>query len=97
MSKEPRDIWNWHVTPTWSSLYKAPELRRVCLSGTIAEHKGRKDCQVMTSYIVAVDGKLITTRSGSVYRLGEIDPEYRKYLAEERPNWDPENPITIKG
>lgn len=32
---------------------------------------------------------------GTVYELGEVHPEYKEYLDKERPNWDPENPITL--
>ena len=51
--------------------------------------------EVVTSYIVKVEGKNITTYSGSVYILEDIDPTYLAWMTEHGYTYDPENPIKI--
>ena len=65
---------------------------RIRLAGFVADGslKGR---HIVTSYIVDVEGREVKTKSGSTYRLGKIDPNYRKWLKTDRPNWDWRNPI----
>ena len=66
----------------WSIVYKpdpyvAPEARRPRLSGTVTGHPLHPDgAQVTTSRIVAVEGGLIITSSGSRYQLGAVNPLY---------------------
>eukprot|EP00741_Cyanophora_paradoxa_P014429 tig00020801_g13916.t2 len=45
---------------------------------------------IQTSPIVFAQGRLVTTYSGSVYRLGEIEPGFRASLGTP---YDPENPL----
>lgn len=103
MTKEKRMIEDWYVSVSEADAYQPPENQRQCLTGVVAKHKSIRDgvvrdnVRVTTSYIVDVDGKEVTTRSGSVYTLGKIQHEYREYLREIRPDWDEENPITMIG
>jgi hypothetical protein len=77
--------------------YLAPECRTIRLQGKVYGHPSFDDgSDVVTSRIVKTEGRTITTYSGSVYVLGEVEPGYREWLAKNRPNWDPENPITMK-
>jgi len=48
---------------------------------------------VKTSSVQKVEGRKITTNSGTVYVLGKIDPEYRKFLREHQPDWDWREPL----
>ena len=72
--------------------YKAPEQRSIRLSG----FRDQDAKQVTTSVIVTVNGREITTYSGSVYILEDIDPDYLKFLDETDEIYDSENPIRIK-
>ena len=49
---------------------------------------------IVTSEVVGINGRNITTKSGTVYYLGKIDPKYRRFLKTNRPNWDWRNPIS---
>jgi len=48
---------------------------------------------ICTSPIKSIEGRVITTHSGSKYLLGTIDPNFRQMLKEQRPEWDWRNPI----
>lgn len=78
--------------------YQAPEIRRDCLIGHVYDDpRGREDGKsVVTSYIVAANGKEITTYSGTVYVLGKPADEYLTWTKEHDIDFDPENPITFK-
>ncbi len=69
----------------------APGQQRRSLFGKRAED----DKEIITSYIVKVDGKNVTTYSGSVYILEDIDPTYLAWMTEHGYTYDPENPIKI--
>lgn len=85
-------IDNWHVTPV--SPYDAPELRRNAICGIVTGHHAHADgSDVVTSRIVAVDGRFVTTASGTRYVLGDVSLEYREWLRRNVPDWDPANPI----
>ena len=102
-NKEKRMIEDWCVSVAHADAYQPPECQRHCISGVVAEHTSsrsgvtRTNVRVTTSYIVSVDGKEVTTRSGSVYTLGKVEESYREWLKENRPDWDEENPITMIG
>jgi hypothetical protein len=81
----------------WSDPYAAPEIRTTCLVGRVYGHHREPDGKkVKTSRIVDADGRLVTTSSGTVYRLGRIDPKYRRWLRKEGREYDPGRPILIK-
>ena len=86
---------NWSVVYSGSP-YQAPELRSMRLHGIVDNHPrlGKDQC-VTTSTIVKAEGRTITTHSGSVYELGDIDPEYASYLKVNKIELDEENPIKI--
>lgn len=88
-------LHNWSTTRV--NIYRSPEIEPVSLVGDVYGHPTRPDGRnVTTSQVKTVDGRIITTRSGSLYRLGRINPAFRKWLREHRPKWDWRNPITIK-
>ena len=69
--------------------YKAPELQRPSLRGEVYGNPNFDDGTiVITSTVMSVDvtTQSATTRSGSVYELGEVDPEWEKLFpnAKER-------------
>jgi hypothetical protein len=85
-------LHRWSVTQINDNPFLAPEANPACLRG-IRETDGK--C-VRTSPIVKVDGKQITTNSGTVYILDDMDPDFRLWLEEEGIEYDPENPIKFK-
>lgn len=89
-------INNWYLSGTGGP-YTAPELRQIFLVGDAFGHPRHEDGKkVSTTPIVKVQGKTVHTRSGSIYRLGTIDPGYKAWIDENYPDWDPENPIRTK-
>lgn len=70
---------NWCVTSRTIDPYKAPEQGAKCLGGNAYGHPRFEDGHpVTTSPIIKVDPdtRQVTTKSGSVYVLGSIDPRY---------------------
>jgi len=89
---------NWVVVYANEDPYGAPEQAGIALKGRVKGHPRKRDGQlVRTSPITTVEGRVVTTQSGTQYRLGEPLPEYRQWLQEHRPEWDPENPVSLGG
>lgn len=80
-----------------ASPYMAPEQTTKHLVGRAFGHPTAvNDGGILTSSpIKAVNGRLVTTKSGTVYRLGRIDPKYRAWLRNEGIAYDPHNPVRI--
>ena len=72
--------------------YQAPEIQEKRLIG----HRDQQPKAIRTGPVVKINGREITTWSGSVYILEDIDPEYRTWLEENNFCYDPENPLTLK-
>lgn len=70
----------------------APELCSKRLTG----YRDKETKQVVTSPIVKVEGKKITTRSGSVYILEDVSEQYREWLRDSGIPFNPEQPIYHK-
>lgn len=88
------ELHEWAVVT--SDPYAAPEVAGIKLEGTVYGHPSKADGKpIRTSRVVSVDGRTVTTLSGTVYELHEPCEGYRQWLAEHRPNWDPEHPVTL--
>ena len=86
---------NWYVSGN-ADPYTAPECAQPYLKGNVEGHPNFEDGKhISTSPIVDAEGRVVTTRSGSTYKLGKIAPKYRKWLKENRPEWDWKIPITV--
>lgn len=72
--------------------YKPPEHNTIRLSG----FRNQDSRRVTTSVILSVNGREVTTYSGSVYILEDIDPDYLKYLDSTGEIYNHDNPIRIK-
>lgn len=81
----------WSVVGDKLDVYKAPEQRSFCLVGKLDS-----GAMIKTSMIVKAEGKVITTRSGSLYVLGEIDPNYLKFIKDNNISYNKDNPIVIR-
>lgn len=77
--------------------YTAPELVTMSLVGHVTGHPRKDDgARVRTSHIVKVNGRIVTTNSGTIYELGEPDQEYVKWCDESGHPFDPEQPFPFK-
>jgi len=95
---------NWAVVyKDWDG-YTAPEAMKLYLSGEVYGRPPRESDgkefpdgkRVWTSSVKEVNGRLITTRSGSVYELvGDPEPGYLEFLKEIGRVYDPANPIKV--
>lgn len=89
----PVNLDQWAI---YADMTQAPEVRRIALGGVVTGHPTKPDgTHVQTSPIVRSRGRLCTTQTGTVYRLGEPCPSYREWLDIYRPDWDPEHPVRI--
>lgn len=80
---------NWAVVSTSDSKRR--------LSGTVSNNKSFQDGKkIFTSSIVDVEGRKITTSSGSVYYLdGPPENEYLQWIKEHGYEYDEINPIKV--
>ena len=82
---------NW-FTSDWSE-YTAPECRAFILAGNAIGHPTLGDQFVHTSAIAHVKGRVVTTASGRVYKLGCVNPKYRALLKAHGMTYNPTNPL----
>lgn len=85
---------NWAVVEEYEP-YTASELRKARLQGTVYGHPKHDDGKrVVTSSIQKVDpvAKTVTTRSGSVYELGKVDPEWEAQFPDAESRFWNNNP-----
>lgn len=95
----PIRIDNWR-TVNLGDAYSAPEVNRIAVAGDVApgaDPRRPEGSPIRTSPIVACMGRTVTTKSGTVYQLGRIDPHFRAWLRAEGRPYNPRQPITIKG
>lgn len=90
-------IDNWCTRPCPSdNRYDAPERRGIMLSGTVTGHPRKPDGSVVdTSRIEKVDGRIVTTKSGSVYRLGRPDRKWLAWLTKSGRPYNAKQPIRV--
>ncbi len=90
---------NWSVVQSpFANPYLPPEFIHIHLAGEIYGRPERfaDGKHVTTSRVETVNGRFITTHSGSVYELvGDPDPNYLKFLKEIGEEYDKDNPIKI--
>jgi len=86
----------WAVS-NLSGPYTPPECQIRCISGVVSGSPLFEDGKfITTSRIVSVEGRVVTTNSGSEYTLGDPDPDYVAWCVEN--GFDPpseENPIRV--
>ena len=90
-------LQDWEVRMRSTDPYCPPECNYNCLSGFPHGHP-TKDQQrkVITSGLAKVEGRMVTTKSGTVYQLGRINPKYRAWLKEKGIAYNPAQPIVDK-
>ena len=82
----------WSVVDDNNDPFRAPELRSVALKGY---RDDETEHHVVTSPIVKVEGRKITTRN-NVYFLEDIDPEYLQWMKDNNVPYDVVVPIRVK-
>lgn len=85
----------WSVVGDPRTPYLATEHRSICLAGIPFGHPTMQDGKsIVTSPVAETDGRVVTTRSGSVYRLeGAPSDKFLAWLTERGETLDPERPI----
>jgi hypothetical protein len=75
----------WCVTPLSASPYTPPECQAHGLHGTVYGHPSRHffdGDSITTSEVVSLraegDNAIVTTRTGTNYLLGQVDPDYER-------------------
>ena len=92
---DPVVINNWSTT-SLGDPFMAPEIRPLAVQGvTENDHRRPGKTSIRTSAVVDVSGRTFTTNSGTVYRLGRIDPKFRAWLRKEGREYDPKRPIKV--
>lgn len=77
------NIVKWSIT-TRSEPYAAPECMRQFIQGNVYDHPRFADGhRVTTSAIKRVEGPYVETESGSLYAMGEPDPDYVDWCREQ--------------
>ena len=76
--------------------WQAPELKRKFLQGMAQLPGDTKVKSIRTSFIRAIEGRFVETESGSVYKLGLIDPKYRVWMKKLGIAYNPKQPISFK-
>jgi hypothetical protein len=88
------ELWS---TTVRGSAWITPELRETILQGYIYGHpKHDEGRRVHTSPIVKAEGRIVTTRSGTVYELGEPDPRWLRWLKANNLEYNEDNPIKVR-
>lgn len=88
----PTELHEWSVNHDLKAIYQPPELRTPFLSGKCKRYEGRGLEFISTSYIKKVEGRVVTTFSGSQYLLMEPAEDYVTYCLEKGCH-DPRNKI----
>jgi len=91
-TKRVYKLANWGVISVCNSdpRYTSPEAIKHCLYG----HRSDDKC-VVTSSIVAADGRTVNTISGSTYILENIDPSYSQWLQANGYVLDQKQPVKM--
>lgn len=91
----PRLLRNWWVEHCQAQAFQPPELRdHFHLAGTVTSHHGGART-ILTGRVMSTAGRLVTTRSGSVYELGEPSPAYLDWLREHGKTLDEAQPVKV--
>ena len=87
---------NWYVTGDPDDPYTAPERRSRRLVGQAYGHPNYKDGEpIVTSVIVAAEGRKVTTKSREYTLEGPPESGYVEYLKQIGYTLDEENPVKI--
>ena len=76
--------------------WQAPEVRETYLEGDVFGHPKHKDGKrIITSSIIKSEGRFVTSKTGTVYELGFLKPDYKEFLEKNNYPFDEENPIKL--
>jgi hypothetical protein len=84
-------LHRWAVVCSYDDPYLAPEANPKCLTG----FRDEETKEVITSPIVKMNGREMTTYSGSLYILEDVSPEYLQWMDDNGFEMDPNNPINV--
>ena len=85
------DLHKWSVI-NHSSIRVPPEMKLRVLLG----YRDLEPRLIRTSPFVLIMGRQVTTMTGSIYNLKDIDPAYLNWLIESDIEYDPIEPLKIR-
>lgn len=98
MTQKTVRLENWSIVRSFGLFANSIDVLgsedKIGLSGYVYGHPDFDDGDgpIHTTRIIMTNGKKAITRN-TQYILGEVDPEYDKWMQENHPeDWDPENP-----
>ncbi len=87
----------WAVVPSTSRQGRAAGA--VALTGRVYGYPDQQrhpdGKRIVTTRVVDFRGRIVVTKSGTQYRLGRIEPDYRRWLRQHRPLWDWRQPFRV--
>lgn len=90
-------LHNWSV---YLAPYKPPVEGFECIVGDVYGHPNSErhpdGKTIQTSSLVGAKGRTVTTRAGSTYRLGRIDPKYRRWMRKQGIAYDRHQPVKAR-
>jgi len=90
-------LHDWEVRSFYENPYMAPEINPPVLIGKSYGDPRREDGHIVkTTTIASASGRLVTTTSGTTYRLGRIAREYRAWLEKSGLGYDPREPVKAR-
>ena len=88
-------LQNWRVK---ANPYASPEMRDILVIGEVYGHHNPRfhDGKTITiGTVKASEGRYLRTKR-TTYKLGRVEPEYRKYLKSEGIDYDAKHPFKVK-
>lgn len=87
---------NWYVKADGDG-FTAPELCNPYLGGVVASANPRHKVgeKITTSHLASSKGRVVTTKSGSQYRLGTPDDRYVDFCKSIGKAIDPKQPVKV--
>ncbi len=93
----PIRVDNWR-TVHLAGPYVAPEINPVGISGVVppgADPRRPEGSPITTSMVVAIEGRVVTTKSGTRYILGKIQSAFRRWMRKQGIAFDWRHPIKV--
>lgn len=84
------------ISSTDGSVYSAPELRYMCLTGKVWGHKEHTDgAKIVTSRILASNNRRIETENTIYELVGQPSRDYSEWCAANGIVLNPEDPVRV--